>query len=63
MIWWIALLLGAHAASPAEREAKGLVESVAQYGDGSTVDRSTAWWNLIDDPGLAVVLSDGLGDG
>ncbi len=62
MIWWIALLSAAQAASPAEREAKGLVESVARYGDGTAVDRSIAWWTLIDDPGLTDVLRDGLGD-
>ena len=54
------LLISLANAGPAKEEAKSMVSAFARYGDETPAKRNQPWWNQIEDPGLRLVLKDGL---
>jgi NodT family efflux transporter outer membrane factor (OMF) lipoprotein len=60
MIHLLLIAALAQAGSPATEEARSLVDGVARYGDEQTVNRTSPWWQDVDDPGLHAILERGL---
>jgi len=60
MIQLLLITALAQAGSPATEEARALVDGIARYGDEQSANRTSPWWNDLDDPGLHAVLQRGL---
>ena len=60
MTWLLMMSLPVLAEGAVTEKARSFALDVASYGDDAAVDRSTAWWPEVDDPGLREVLRIGL---